>query len=181
MLSEIENLDVMLGGSHFDREESEDKIFARRPECVNCNVCENNEENLHLNTKENRSGNSADLGQNSTGASSTAEFNRLLGELNSRISREMDEMINSVSVQIQRAISDAINNQVLSQIQNAFKAGSGHVTQQGWNVLVERPEYNAEDYRNRKVRSNSRSELNCNRLQDEYIDQAYDNTCRQKY
>ena len=40
------------------------------------------------------------------------------GELNSRISREIDEMMmNNVSVQIQRAISIANNNQVLPQIQ----------------------------------------------------------------
>ena len=49
----------------------------------------------------------------------------------------MDEMMNSVSVQIQRANNDAISNQVLPQIQNAFKAGSGHVTQKGWNVPAE--------------------------------------------
>ena len=85
MLSDINNLDVMIGGSHFDREESEDNILARRPESDNCNASENNEENLRLNTKENRSGNSADLGQNSTGASCSAEFNRLSGEMSSRI------------------------------------------------------------------------------------------------
>ena len=118
--------------------------------------------------------NSADLGRNSTGASSSAEFNRLSGELNSRISREMDEMINSVSVQIQRAISDAISNQVLPQIQNALKAGPGHVTQKGWNLPGERPEYIAEDYRNEKISSNSRGELSRNRLQDEFTDQTYD-------
>ena len=60
----------------------------------------------------------------------------------------MDEMMNSVSVQIQRATSDAISNQVLPQIQNALKAGSGHVAQKGWNVPAERPEYIAEEYRN---------------------------------
>ena len=57
-------------------------------------------ENLHPNTKESRPRNSADLGQSSTGASSSAEFNRLSGELNSKISREKDEINNSVSVQI---------------------------------------------------------------------------------
>ena len=41
----------------------------------------------------------------------------------------MDEMMNSVNTQIQRAISDAISNQILPQIQNVLKAGSGHVTQ----------------------------------------------------
>ena len=37
-------------------------------------------------------------------------------------------MMNSVSVQIQRAINDAISSQVLPQIQNALMAGSGHTT-----------------------------------------------------
>ena len=43
-------------------------------------------------------------------------------------------MINSVSVQIQRAINDAISNQVFPQIQNAISAGSGRVTRNGWDV-----------------------------------------------
>ena len=50
MLSDIENLDKMFGGSHFDREESEDSILARRTESVGCNASENIEENPHLNT-----------------------------------------------------------------------------------------------------------------------------------
>ena len=83
-------------------------------------------------------------------------------------------MMNSVSVQIQRANNDAISNQVLPQIQNAFKAGSRHVTQMGWNVPAERPEYIAEDYRNEKIRSKSRSEFSRNRPHDENTDQAYD-------
>ena len=47
MLSDIENLDIMLGGDHFEREKSEDSNLARRQESVNCNASENNEENLH--------------------------------------------------------------------------------------------------------------------------------------
>ena len=62
----------------------------------------------------------------------------------------------------------------MPQIHNALKAGSGHVAQKGWNVPAERPEYIAEDYRNGKIRSNSRSEFSRNRLQDENTDQAYD-------
>ena len=42
--------------------------------------------------------------------------------------------MNSVSVQIQRAITDAISSQVLPQIQNALMTGPGHTTQRGWNV-----------------------------------------------
>ena len=37
-------------------------------------------------------------------------------------------MMNSVSVQIQGAISEAISTQVLPQIQNVIMAGSGHGT-----------------------------------------------------
>ena len=74
MLSDIENLYIILGGSLFDREESEDSILARRPRSDNCDTSEKNEESLHSNTRESRSGNCADLGQNSTGSSSSAEF-----------------------------------------------------------------------------------------------------------
>ena len=52
----------------------------------------------------------------------------------------MDVMMDSVSSQIQRAISDAINNQVLPQIQNVIMAGSGQETRRGWERSDERPE-----------------------------------------
>ena len=97
-------------------------------------------------------------GQNSADVSSQAEINKLSSELNSRISREMDEMMNSVSVQIQRAINDAISNKVLPQIQNVILAGSGRVTRKGWDAPVERPETNPEVQRNLNVRNNSRNE-----------------------
>ena len=97
-------------------------------------------------------------GQNSVDVSSQAEINKLSSELNSRISREMDEMMNSVSVQIQRATNDAISNQVLPQIQNVILAGSGRVTRKGWDAPVERPEINPEVQRNLNARNNSRNE-----------------------
>ena len=84
---------------------------------------------IHIRMPENRYGKSTDRSQNSTEASSSAEFNKLSGEPNLRISREMDEMMNSVSVQIPRAINDVISNQILPQIQNAFKTGSVQMTQ----------------------------------------------------
>ena len=49
--------------------------------------------------------NNADPGHDFASGNSNAENNRLSSELNSTISREMDEVINSVSVQIQRAKS----------------------------------------------------------------------------
>ena len=93
MLSDIENLDIMLGGNHFERKESEDSNLARRRERISCNASENNEEILYSNPSENRSSsNSAALGKNSAGTTSSAELKKLSGEPNSRISREMDEM-----------------------------------------------------------------------------------------
>ena len=48
-------------------------------------------------------------------------------------------MVNSVSVQIQRANNDAISNQVLPQIQIVIKAGSGQVAKIGWDIPSQRP------------------------------------------
>ena len=70
----------------------------------------------------------------------------------------MDEMMNSVNTQIRKAISDAMSNQILSQIQNALRAASGHATQNKWNVPAERPEINPEDYRSEKTKNYFRSE-----------------------
>ena len=100
----------------------------------------------------------ADYGQNSVGTSSNAEINRLLSKLNSRLSREVDGMMSSVNTQIHRAISDAIDSQILPQIQTALCSGSGHLTQNRWNVPSERPEINPEENCSNKTRKNSRSE-----------------------
>ena len=128
LLSDIENLDIMLGERHSERDESANSNSVRRPESATSDMFANDEENLYLNHTEMRPDNSADLGQNSTTANSNAEINRLSSELNSRFSREMDEVMSSVNTQIHRAISDAFSDQILPQIQNALRAGSGNVT-----------------------------------------------------
>ena len=161
MLSDIENLDIMLGGNHFnarDRDESLNSNLPRRSGSFVSNESENDEEGMRRDQRVINPGTSADLDRNSVTATSSAEINRLSSELNSRISREMDEMMNSVSVQIQRAINDAISNQVLPEIQNVVLAGSGHVTRKGWNVPAERPEPNPEVERNLNAKNNPRNE-----------------------
>ena len=52
MLSDIENLDIMLGGNHLEREESEHGGSSRRSNSPNFNVHENNEENHYPNSRE---------------------------------------------------------------------------------------------------------------------------------
>ena len=97
MLSGIENLDIMLGERHSKRKESVNSNSARRPEIANSNMFENNEENLYLNHEEKRLVNEANYGQNSSSANSNAEFNKWSSKLNSRLSREMNEMMYSVN------------------------------------------------------------------------------------
>ena len=77
MLSDIENLDIMLGERRSEREESVSRNLARRPESTNSNLFKNNEENLYLNPRKIGSSNNAGLGQISTSANSSAEMNRL--------------------------------------------------------------------------------------------------------
>ena len=84
--------------------------------------------------------------------------------------------MNSVSVQFQRAINDAISNQVLPQFQNVIMAGPGHMTKKGWNVPAERPETNPEVPRSEKARNNLRSEqIQSRQKNDQFTDyNAYD-------
>ena len=77
--------------------------------------------------------------------------------------------MNSVSVQIQRAISDAISTQVLPQIQNVMKAGSGHGTRKGWDVPAERPELISEVQRNLNAKNNLRNEQDGNQSDNDFL------------
>ena len=173
MFSDIENLDIMLGRNHFDarqRVESLNTNLATRPESVISNDLENDQENTRLNPRVINAGTSAEFDHNSATDTSSAEINKLSSKLNSRISPEMDEMMNSVSVQIQRAINDAISNQVLPQIQNAIKACSGQMTKSGWDVPSERPEINSEVLRREKVKNDLRSEQSYGRQFNDHSD-----------
>ena len=161
MLSDIENLDIMLGENHFNRSERDESLnsnCARRQESTIEDEFENNGENTQLDSREVDPSTNANYGQNSSEGNSSAEINKLSSELNSRLSRELDEMMSNVNTQIQRAISDAISSQILPQIQTALHAGSGQVTQNRWNVPAERPEGNSERFCNEESRGNSRSE-----------------------
>ena len=86
-------------------------------------------------------------------------------------------MMNSVSVQIQRAINEAISSQILPQIQNAVMAGSGQLTKERWNVPAERPEGYSEILQNLEPRNNSKSKQANDRPKDGFTStnfRAYD-------
>ena len=109
MLSDIENIDIMLGKNHFNEREREGSLNSNLPRRSRSSASiESENENGNVGRNDHSRANT-EYEQNSVTANSSAEINKLSSELNSRISREMDEMMNSVSVQIQRAISDAIS------------------------------------------------------------------------
>ena len=58
MLSDLENLDIMLGGNHSEREGSEFSDSSRKPSSPRYNAPGNNEENCYPNPSGNRSSNS---------------------------------------------------------------------------------------------------------------------------
>ena len=159
MLSDIENLDIMLGERHSEREDSVNCNLARRPESTNSNLFENNGNNLYLNPREIGSSNNAGLGQNSTSTNSNAELNRLSCELKSRMSREMDEMMNSVRGELM--VPSVVRYYPKSRMPS-------------WPDRAEGPETNTEVLRNEKARINSKRELVQNRPNDGFIDNAYD-------
>ena len=140
----------------------------RRSRSFASNESENENGNVDGNQRNDHSRANTEYDNNSVAATSSAEINKLSSELNSRISREMDEMMNSVSVQIQRAISDAISTQVLPQIQNVIMAGSGHGTRKGWDVLSERRELNSEVHRNLNAKNNLRNEQDGNQFNNDF-------------
>ena len=161
MLSDIENIDIMLGENHFNAREREGSLnsnLPRRSRSFASNESENENANVSRNQRNDHSRTNTEYDQSSVAANSSAEINKLSSELNSRISREMGEMMNSVSVQIQRAINDAISTQVLPQIQNVIMAGLGHGTRKGWDVPSERPELNSEVQQNFNTKNNLRNE-----------------------
>ena len=173
MLSNIENIDIMLGENHFntrerEREGSLNSNLPRRSRSFASNESENENGNVGRNQENDHFRTNTEYDRDSITANSSAEINKLSSELNSRISREMDEMMNSVSVQIQRAISDAISTQVLPQIQNVMMAGSGHGTRNGWDVPSERPELNSEVQRNSNAKNNSRNEQDGNQSDNDF-------------
>ena len=171
MLSDIENLDIMLGENHFSARERDGSLnsnLPRRSRSSVSNESENGERDIGRSPRNINSRENAECDRNSIAGNSSAEINRLSSELNSRISREMDEMMNSVNVQIQRAISEAISTQVLPQIQNVIMAGSGHGARKGWDVSAERPESTSEVQRNLNAKNNLRNEQDGNQFNSDY-------------
>ena len=88
MLSDIENLDIMLGENHFNTREREGSLnsnLPRRSRSFASNESENEDRNIGRNQRNINSRTNTECDRNSATGNSRAEINRLSSELNSRI------------------------------------------------------------------------------------------------
>ena len=72
----------------------------------------------------------------------------------------MGDFISTVSSQIQRALNEAINDQILHQIQATLRSGQGQRHQRRWEVAARRQGFISEDALNRRFSSSYRGECN---------------------
>ena len=156
MLSDVENLDVMLGGDQLKRDESETSNYGRRPESPSYGTILNQDSNSHPISDEAEIRTCAQNGQSSREIDSGSGFTRLSGELNPKINREMSDFMSTVSSQIQRVINEAISDQILPQIQASLKSGQGHMPDRRWENPARRPECRSEEALDCRFRSDSR-------------------------
>ena len=170
MLSDLENMDIMLGSNHFEREVSEFENSASRHESPTYDALLDHNTNWHSYSGANEIRRFAGNCQNSGKIDFSSEMNRLSGELNQKITQEIKCLMDTVSFQIQRTICEAIKEQVLKeqpQIQASLRSGSVQKLQTGWKIPAARSEYRSEGTSNRKVRSSSRDEFRRNPIQIE--------------
>ena len=71
---------------------------------------------------------------------------------------EINWLMDNFNAQIQRAINDAINDQVLTQLQASLRPLNEQTTQPKGNVWNERPERKSENAFRQNVRCSSRDE-----------------------
>ena len=161
MLSDIENLDILLAGiTETEREESEPSNFGTRPDSPCYDASMNQNTNSHSNSRE-AEVRTYDQNRNQSvrEADSSSEFNRLSGELNQRITQELGDFLSTVSSQIQKAINEATSYQPLPQIQATLRSGQGQMPERRWEAPVRGQGYRSEEALNRRFRSNSRDEF----------------------
>ena len=87
--------------------------------------------------------------------------------------QQMGDFTNTVSFQIQRVINEAINDQILPQIQATLRSGQGQVPERRQEIPARRQGFSSEEALNSRFRSSSRDE--CNR--DSNINEVLNNTC----
>ena len=117
-LSNIENLDIMLGGKRNNLErESESSNFGRRPDSLFYDTSIIQNTNSHSNSQVAEIRTYAQNSHSLRETDSSSEFNRLSGELIQRITQEMGDHMSTLCSQTQRAINEAISDEIWPPIE----------------------------------------------------------------
>ena len=120
MLSDIENMDILIGNSDTNSIERElrnvydGSVETNRDHDSN----ERNTQGSSSQANEFRNIHDVHVGREN---SDRDNLETLSSELNDRISREINGLIGTVNVQIQRTVEEAICRQVLPQVQNVLR------------------------------------------------------------
>ena len=88
--------------------------------------------------------------------------------------------MSTVGSQFQRAINEAISDQILSQIQATLKSGQGHVPERRWENPARRPEDRSEEALDREFRSDSGDGYYWFRNRNEDLESTHDKYCLRK-
>ena len=115
LLSDIENLDVMLGSPHFGDIEGD----------IRDGFEDRNERQSTSQENEIRSENRSD-GHMHPSVTENIErrFENMTSEMKTRLSQEKDGLMFSLNTQIQRALDSAVNSQLIPQIQSSIRAAT---------------------------------------------------------
>ena len=113
----------MIGRDRFERDDREFGNSVRRPESPSYEALVDHNSNDHSNPRQKLGdlpGTDRCLVNSETKYSN--ELNHLSLEINQRITQQMKRLMNSVNLQIQRAISEAINEQFLFQLHASLRS-----------------------------------------------------------
>ena len=90
MMSDLENMDIIIGRGHYEKEDSETGNSVRMLECPCYDALINHNSNTQSNPRENEIRGFAENGQSSAEIDSSSDLKRLSSELNQSIAQEMN-------------------------------------------------------------------------------------------
>ena len=125
MLSDYGNMDIMLGDGNSNSIERELDSLINAPDRQDFQSFPNRENSSQENEIRDIDNRNEPIGESRL----IESINTLSGEMNARMSREMESMIDFMQTQISRAINSAISERIIPEIQNMM--GNPTLVQQG--------------------------------------------------
>ena len=144
MLSDMENMDVMLGSGEYNQIERDIDQMTGFSNLLNRGDDEENHSVRGNSSQENEIRN---MPENRGNPNLSRELDVLSGEINLRISQEINSLLNGMNSQIENAINSAISERIIPQMQGVVETV---LSRQVGNVqgLFGRPQTTTEDVRN---------------------------------